>query len=234
MGDLPDWTQSVSNAGTTLFSGNVNDGVTEGFNVAGNGGLLLRMSGLTNNDTVVAKVEFFTDSTLAVSMGRAYFTAAPVAFITSTVIAEIPIYAGWVVLTNMSGQQCTMRLTVATRVVAQPRVLSSNQGTRLFSVTTNMVSGVEVPLTPADGGDSTWANNAQVGYVIQTNINGAIVVIYSDQTATVRTLTLASVTANTTVTGVAVLPQGAVALAFIPLATAAASTALLYLSAAQL
>lgn len=234
MGDLPDWTQATSNAGTVLESGTVTSGQVFDIDVSNNNSLVIDASGFTSNTKIVLTMQWFTDSTKAFSVNNQTITSMPFALGNSFVGFETPVYGGYLEIINNSGQSVTLTIIGASRTVVAPRMLNSTAPSRNFVYSGAFTSGTPVDLPESDTGPFGYNSNAQSTVTASATVNGTLVCTYVQWSGVATTSTLFAITAGMISTATLALPQGVVGFRFTPGATAGAGLVAVNAAPAQL
>lgn len=234
MGDLPDWTQATSNAGTVLESGAIGSGAIFDIDVSNNNSLVINASGALANTKIVLTVEWFTDSTKLVAVNNQVFTSQQFAAGNGFVGVETPVYGGYLEIQNNSGQAVTLTIIGSSRIVSSPRLLSDTGPGRIFAVAGSFVSGTGVFLLRTDVGPFGFISNGSTQLLIQGNTPGSLYCQYVDWAGIASLVPIASFPATGFLATIIALPQAVVAFAFIPTANNAAGTITVNLAPAQL
>lgn len=234
MGDLPDWTQATSNAGTVLENGFVAAGATFDLDVSNNNSLVIEASCVTPNTKIVLALQWFTDSTQAVSVTNGSVTAIAQVGEQGQVEFETPVYAGYLEIINETPQQIALTIIGASRTVPAPRILNSAGPGRSFSVTTVFVAGTGYPMTANDIGPSTFNSNGATTVTCQSNTAATLFVTYVDWGGIVSQYPILSIAAGSFATTTVGLPQSAIGFILVPSAPNAAGNAVVNANPAQL
>lgn len=234
MGDLPDWTQATSNAGTVLENGFVNAGVTFGIDVSNNNSLVIAAAGVAVNTKIVLTLQWFTDATQTVSVSNATVTCVAVVGIQGQVEFETPVYSGYLTIANGPSQNIGLTIIGASRFVPAPRLLNSSTPGKTFAFTGVFVAATAVTLVATDGGTITFSSNGSTTINCQSNTAGTVFVSYVRWDGTLTSYPILSVAAGSFAVATMALPQSAIGFLFVPSAPNAAGNVAVNVAAAQL
>lgn len=234
MGDLPDWTQATSNAGTVLNNAVLPIGQQLVIDVSNNDSLVINAVGTTTNTPVAISTQWFTATSGGASVTFQDFSAVPSVAGNSFLGVETPVYASALFINNNSGQAINLVIIGSSRTVTAPRVLGDAYPSRRFAASTNMVSGTQYLMARTDTGPTAYNANAQATLTAQSNTAGNLYVRYVNSSTSISlTPVMAIVAAGFTQATIA-LPQGAVDFVFIPTANNAAGSITLDIAPGQL
>lgn len=234
MGDLPDWTQSFANAGATLASNEVTSGSFIAFSVSGNASLVILASGSNNNTKVCIVVQYFVDSTESQLVNTQNLNGVPLVGEQSSIAFETPVYAGWIVVANVSGQTADLDIVGASRTVPYPRILNDTNTARVFGFAGNIVSGTNYTYVAVDEAGDAYASNALTDIFCSSNTAGELFYQFVDAAGTLRVVAVGALTGSVNLNTRIGLPQGVINFLFAATANNATGTTTLILNPSQL
>lgn len=234
MGDLPDWVTATNNLSAQLVGGLILPGAQLDQDVSPNDSLIINAFGVGSFGLIALKLEWYTNFITGFFVVAEYFTAIADPAATAQFIAETPVYATFLRLTNMSAIDVDFTVTGSSRTVAQPKLLDTCGPGRIFQYTGAMTGGTGVTLLAIDGGGSTFASNAMSTFFCQASVAGQMDVFYVDRSGVVRGYPVANLAANVGQNVTLAVPQGMVLFSFTPTGSAGGASATVIASPAQL